>query len=140
MSYSPGLASNKCTQTTTSFKQDLDPGPTRCLRSHRLPQAAARHPAAAHLQQRQISSFPICSSRALLQLQAYLFTSSAGLRIKLQAAFPSSSQQLQPATPQTRTREEKGKGSRAPRKLLWLNGKPPRLAPMLTIWEAAAPG
>jgi len=52
------------------------------------PQDAARHPAAAHLQHRQISSFPNCSSRALLQLQAYLFTSSAGSRIKLRRLPP----------------------------------------------------
>ncbi|KAF3834418.1 hypothetical protein F7725_025622 [Dissostichus mawsoni] len=75
-------------RTTTRFQQDLDPGPTCCLRLHRLPQDAARHPAAAHLQQRKISSFPNCSSRALLQLQAYLFTSSAGSRIKLRRRSP----------------------------------------------------
>ncbi|KAI9520921.1 hypothetical protein NQZ68_013327, partial [Dissostichus eleginoides] len=52
------------------------------------PQDDARHPAAAHLQHRQISSFPNCSSRAIFQLQAYLFTSSAGSRIKLRRRLP----------------------------------------------------
>ena len=47
---------------------DHDQLPARCPRSHRLPQAAARYPAAAHRQQWQISSFPNCSRRALLQL------------------------------------------------------------------------
>ncbi|KAI9546145.1 hypothetical protein NQZ68_029380 [Dissostichus eleginoides] len=93
------------------------------------------------------SSSPAAEADLLLsKLQQQGITPAPGLSLhqlrRLADQATGSVPQLESAAPagypQTRTREEKGQGSRAPRKLLWLNGKPPRLAPTLTI--TAAPG